>query len=1201
MPEDDKIVIQITDGVDPAVASNIKNIGAAARETDGYIKALKASLASIGASGLSGLKKQIDDSTSATKQLSTATSELQTKSASASTSVENLTTSLQNSTSASTRVAAANQAVSASLQTQLSLFDQITPAVTTNAAQMDLFALQITNTSTALEKSVPLTTAAAASATELAAAQGDALAVNALLSQELNQGAVWLENYGAASKIATTSVQELNSSFLQSNMASKSTAAATAEVTAANEASVGITKEATAANTELAAATTSLSEVQSRLAVTDIEIAAAKKAIRTATAELVQVQLQLGGADSVSNQQGQALIAEYKQKQAAAIQLLGTLKALRAEMALQERALNNTGKAALGTVSPLQATSGAIRVLEGNFGTNVRAAENFIAKILGLGPIMQAAFPVFGALALIGVIDILAEHVGKVITAFKELSVEARNAEVAAILAGDKILKAKPEGFLTAANLAKAVAGAPPNQQIEITNARETLKDLQEQMQIARAEARRDEAGLQGDALQQQKIKDANRELEILAQQKKTVDDLRNSYAALLTAKTTSQQYIPGSGLAPGTGTFVTNTTPTITDQGQIKAIEEQLRTARDAGREMNAQMIEMGFNIDALGRGEGLKIVGDQIKAAKAQMKLFDEQMADLKTNKGGVVTPQDKLALLQQQLAQALPQNQVELKGRIGVETQEIERQKVSIEALKERYADMAGSIGVYSEALREKQMIDKLDLDILKQHLSVDADTRQGIIDNIKKVVENTRYEKELKGVYEQANGPLKNYQAATKAINDLRADGAISTEQQVIAQNEANRAYQAAIDPLMKYKEAWQDEISLLGKYGDALTVANQIQQIQNDLRSKGRALTDQQRQSLTQYLTTLEHDKEIQTEVNNLFLQNEGAVVKLTRALLALNQAKRAGIISEEQYRVGLAKTKVELADVQIEMGKGTKGSFLTSVFGGYLKDYKGFTVGVTKLWKDAFQTIADGAADSLGRALVYGENLGDALKDVARQALAALISGMIKLGIQTLISTVIAHTALDGITTASLISAELLSAAWWPVAEAVSLASFGANAAPAAAGMISTATLGTILSAIPGFKDGGFVQGKSGIDKIPAWLTDGEFVMNTTAVQNIGVPTLQAMNEGAQMVNSAVGTPSGSHFGGNVNVNVIHDGSTHVEVVKQSDGQIEVIAKRVAIQAVREHAPRAVAQDLHDANSVTSKAMKRTKTVRELR
>jgi hypothetical protein len=54
-------------------------------------------------------------------------------------------------------------------------------------------------------------------------------------------------------------------------------------------------------------------------------------------------------------------------------------------------------RAAAHQVTALQATSGTIRELTG--ALPIRAVENFISKTLGLGPILQAAFPVVGAIA----------------------------------------------------------------------------------------------------------------------------------------------------------------------------------------------------------------------------------------------------------------------------------------------------------------------------------------------------------------------------------------------------------------------------------------------------------------------------------------------------------------------------------------------------------------------------------------------------------------------------------------------------------------------------------------------------------------------------------------------------------------------------------------------------------------------------------
>lgn len=70
-------------------------------------------------------------------------------------------------------------------------------------------------------------------------------------------------------------------------------------------------------------------------------------------------------------------------------------------------ATTRLGQAHSHAVSQISATSGAIRVFEGNMP--IRAVENFLAKTLGLGPAIAAAFPLIGGIAFAE----LLVHVGK--------------------------------------------------------------------------------------------------------------------------------------------------------------------------------------------------------------------------------------------------------------------------------------------------------------------------------------------------------------------------------------------------------------------------------------------------------------------------------------------------------------------------------------------------------------------------------------------------------------------------------------------------------------------------------------------------------------------------------------------------------------------------------------------------------------------
>src|SRR5579863_8452905 len=79
-------------------------------------------------------------------------------------------------------------------------------------------------------------------------------------------------------------------------------------------------------------------------------------------------------------------------------------------------------------VTNVQATSGALRVLEGNMTNNLRAAERFVANILGLGPALQTIFPLVGGIALAGLLTELTEKAYKFYTSIRDAGEKAEGA-----------------------------------------------------------------------------------------------------------------------------------------------------------------------------------------------------------------------------------------------------------------------------------------------------------------------------------------------------------------------------------------------------------------------------------------------------------------------------------------------------------------------------------------------------------------------------------------------------------------------------------------------------------------------------------------------------------------------------------------------------------------------------------------------------
>lgn len=335
------------------------------------------------------------------------------------------------------------------------------------------------------------------------------------------------------------------------------------------------------------------------------------------------------------------------------------------------------------------------------------------------------------------------------------------------------------------------------------------------------------------------------------------------------------------------------------------------------------------------------------------------------------------------------------------------------------------------------------------------------------------------------------------------------------------------------------------------------------------------------------------------------LQN--SIKQTSDAIVTLNNAQQAGILVGGNYNKAVLETNqagmVELVnqlqagstsftDFSVKMGSAAIGlaqfkvsagdaSFLdgfTASLDGLMNGYQGFANGATDVFANFFSSFTDGFADSIGRAIVYSENLGDALNNVAQQALSGLISGFVKLGIQYATNAALAATFGSAITATTAGLAATTAAAWAPAAALASLASFGANSVPAAAALVNTTALASGLALVPGFANGGLVTGPGTgqSDSINARLSNGEFVSTKQATSRYRT-TLEAMNRGTY-------TP-GAEGGSAPNVQVHNYGGERVQV-KQGLTRDDVIL------IIGEEFPNQSASQWNDPYSQTNKAFK---------
>lgn len=123
------------------------------------------------------------------------------------------------------------------------------------------------------------------------------------------------------------------------------------------------------------------------------------------------------------------------------------LASLRAD--ILARSEEGVTRAMHGAVPATAAASGAMRALEGNFSHNIRAAERFMSTTLGLGPLLEKAFPVIGAIALGGALVEVGEKIKALLDKAKEaprnIEMGFRSMEYSAASANAELQKSNDE------------------------------------------------------------------------------------------------------------------------------------------------------------------------------------------------------------------------------------------------------------------------------------------------------------------------------------------------------------------------------------------------------------------------------------------------------------------------------------------------------------------------------------------------------------------------------------------------------------------------------------------------------------------------------------------------------------------------------------------------------------------------------------
>lgn len=912
--------------------------------------------------------------------------------------------------------------------------------------------------------------------------------------------------------------------------------------------------------------------------------------------------------------------------------------------------VRSTATAASGMVSPVMAASASVGVLTGTTMGATRAAANFAVRVLGLGPILQAAFYVVGAIALVEILVRMAEAVANVTKEYQKLGAAARQTALdQALAAANGIQTIKPQtGTLELAARALKVAGNTSDSPDTIQSVKgndittQTVEGLQKQFAaqnaVLESTNRLNEAGLKSAALAKQKQTDIQAEI-----------GLRQTQENSLTTLIYKDEQLSKN--------------PNSTD-AQQKFFNTQVTSGREMVNQFNTEFTVAQNNAKSEVKIGLFDAVKDGAKAAAAQMKVYEQQFNALK-NSQVKMTPEAAVEFWQDKLKDptTLAATQPAIEGKLGTAQQqsdsENQKKADAIANVNEKLQDQIGLIGLYSDAAKIQNDVDKDVLTLKKASVDVTQQMTNAIRSQVTQIVNFAAQDAALKSVYTEWNGATREYNATLAASIDLWASGEISGSQFERTINKANQTYRDAVDPMSAYTRELQQQIRLTSQTGTTqqMAVNNQVNQLQQGLQKQGfssaesSAMANSQRDSIA----LLEQQKQAQADYNAILQQQVGVMQQLVAQQAALDKAYEAGVISQDTYKGASVEVTAAVAKQNEAMGNTSFVNAARGAAADYAKSYTNAATSIGKIYDSTFKTISDGVADSMGRSIAYADNFGKSLENVARSAVSELISSLIKLEIQSAtiklfgqtptsggssmingsagvasgLKTLFAPNALasnDGKSGASgsglnsllgnaksgtsLASQliKLFSPSAGPTSSPISaftsadqITSSGAAALESGtADVASTASdAGEALSdwwaqlgGLAFLADGGEVGGGGGSrsDSNRAMLSRGEYVINASSY-NANKPLVQAINSGQKVTSSGKG----------MNVEVHNYSGVAVKTQQMDDNRVRMIIRDEAPGLVAQHAPGVIANDISNPNGATAKSINQNVTATRIR
>ena len=231
-----------------------------------------------------------------------------------------------------------------------------------------------------------------------------------------------------------------------------------------------------------------------------------------------------------------------------------------------------------------------------------------------------------------------------------------------------------------------------------------------------------------------------------------------------------------------------------------------------------------------------------------------------------------------------------------------------------------------------------------------------------------------------------------------------------------------------------------------RFGGQLSFANgKVSGLDEALKFFGITLDEINSIGLGGALGSILGEEEAEPETPKFITKQLEGIVQLREAWATFN---------DERFTQGMINLQRETEFVRLGLDTQLKAHQSMWVAVGQLRD-----------------TFSKGLSKSIVSAIKGTTSLKESFKELGFQMLQVLID----FAVQKVVNAALSKVIMTEQVAAALVAGAATAQAWAPAAALASLASFGANAVPAAAGIISVSALARSL-AIPGLAEGGIVN-----------------------------------------------------------------------------------------------------------------------------